>query len=124
MNKDWREEEDAEDPEKRFGINLRSSIAIGVNRTVPDNRPRQCSSVDWLSHGPLPDASVIVTYRDEPRSTLLRTVVSVIERSPPELLREIILVDDNNDDQTVGEELRAIRKVPQLIRRDEVYRTR
>ena len=38
-------------------------------------------------------------------------MVSVIERSPPDLLREVILVDDNNDDASVGSELAAISKV-------------
>ena len=55
--------------------------------------------------------SVIITYRDEPRSTLLRTVVSVLERSSKELIKEIILVDDNNDDITIGQELKIIKKV-------------
>ena len=64
-------------------------------------------------------ASVIITYRDEPRSTLLRTVLSVLARSPPALVREIILVDDNNDDEDVGRELATIEKVyPPSKRRD------
>jgi hypothetical protein len=37
--------------------------------------------------------------------------VSVFERSPAALVKEIILVDDNNDDATVGEELKALEKV-------------
>ena len=37
--------------------------------------------------------------------------VSVFERSPARLLKEIILVDDNNDDETVGEELKVLDKV-------------
>jgi hypothetical protein len=35
----------------------------------------------------------------------------VFERSPSQLVKEIILVDDNNDDVTVGEELKVLDKV-------------
>ncbi len=66
------------------------------------------------------------SFRDEPRSTLLRTVVGVLERSPAHLLREIILVDDDNDDASVGEELKAIGKVLVLRndRREGLIRSR
>ncbi len=65
-------------------------------------------------------------FRDEPRSTLLRTVVGVLERSPAHLLREIVLVDDNNEDATVGEELKQIGKVLVLRndRREGLIRSR
>ena len=42
-------------------------------------RNPQCAKIDWdkrTNGKPYPDVSVIITYRDEPRSTLLRTVVS------------------------------------------------
>ena len=55
----------------------------------------------------LPSISLIITYKNEPRSTLLRTIVSVFERTSPHLLKEIILVDDDNDDVTIGEELQV-----------------
>ena len=45
----------------------------------------------------LPKASIIICYHNEARSTLMRTVYSVVDRTPDELLHEIILLDDFSD---------------------------
>jgi glycosyltransferase involved in cell wall biosynthesis len=42
----------------------------------------------------MPKVSVIIPFHDEHFTTLLRSVYSVIDKSPVELLEEVILVDD------------------------------
>ena len=52
----------------------------------------RCKTTKYKSN--LPSVSVVIIFHNEGWSTLLRTVHSVLNRSPPELLHEIILCDD------------------------------
>lgn len=45
----------------------------------------------------LPNASIIICFYNEHLTTLLRTVHSILDRTPKHLLNEIILVDDYSD---------------------------
>eukprot|EP00039_Didymoeca_costata_P029384 m.24449 g.24449 ORF g.24449 m.24449 type:complete len:719 (+) comp7608_c1_seq2:260-2416(+) len=78
----------------RFGFNLKLSNEIPLDRHFPDYRMEQCKERVYPDPSEMPKVSVIIIYYNEALSTLLRNVVSVLNRSPPELLGEIVLVDD------------------------------
>lgn len=87
----------SEDKEKEAlykvnGFNGLVSDKVSINRSLPDIRHPGCHNKTYEKK--LPQASVIVPFHNEHWSTLLRTAYSVLNRSPPELIREIILVDD------------------------------
>ncbi|XP_072948675.1 putative polypeptide N-acetylgalactosaminyltransferase 9 [Epargyreus clarus] len=72
-------------------LNQFVSDLIPMNRTLPDVRDKRCKTKFPKD---LPQASVVICFYNEAWSTLLRTIQSVISRSPPHLLNEIILIDD------------------------------
>ncbi|BFZ07540.1 hypothetical protein BsWGS_10579 [Bradybaena similaris] len=105
-------------------FNQQASDNTVNDRNVPDTRHSDCRTRSWRSD--LPDTSVIITFHNEARSALFRTIVSVFRKSPAHLLREIILVDDFSDDSTDGTELAVIKKVVVLRndRRQGLIRSR
>ena len=76
-------------------FNLRASDKISLWRSIPDTRDSECRSVQYPKD--LPSASVVIVFKNERWSPVLRTVYSVLNRSPKELLKEVILVDDQSD---------------------------
>uniref|UniRef100_A0A3Q2HGH3 Polypeptide N-acetylgalactosaminyltransferase 10 n=2 Tax=Equus TaxID=9789 RepID=A0A3Q2HGH3_HORSE len=77
------------------GFNIYVSDKISLNRSLPDIRHPNCNSKRYLET--LPNTSIIIPFHNEGWSSLLRTVHSVLNRSPPELIAEIVLVDDFSD---------------------------
>lgn len=77
---------------KEENYNLLASDMMSLHRSLPDSRPEECNSLSYPEK--LPNTSVIVIFHNEAWSTILRTLWSVFDQSPPELINEIILVDD------------------------------
>jgi polypeptide N-acetylgalactosaminyltransferase len=77
---------------------------ISVNRSVRDLRYPDCKKLRYLKS--LPTVSIVVPFYNDHLSVLLRTIHSVINRSPTKLLHEIILVNDRSTKDFLYDELR------------------
>lgn len=84
--------------EERFienQFNIIASDMISLNRSLQDIRQADCKKKQYPNL--MPTSSIVIVFHNEAWSTLLRTVWSVINRSPRSLLREILLVDDASE---------------------------
>ena len=86
---------DGEKQLAKIALNQALSEHISYNRTVPDARHPTCRKKSYKVDSLL-TTSVIVIFFNEPYSVLVRTVHSVINTTPKNLLKEIILVDDGS----------------------------
>ncbi|XP_077897013.1 polypeptide N-acetylgalactosaminyltransferase 11 isoform X3 [Ictidomys tridecemlineatus] len=80
---------------QKHAFNMLISNRLGYRRDVPDTRDAACKKKSYPVD--LPVASVVICFYNEAFSALLRTVHSVVDRTPAHLLHEVILVDDNSD---------------------------
>lgn len=114
----------------RHAFNVLISNRLGPHRPLPDTRGPQCRLKSYPSS--LPSASVIICFFNEALSALLRTVHSVLDRTPDFLLHEIILVDDHSEldelkvdlERYVSEELQNKVKLVRNEKREGLIRGR
>ncbi|XP_061548162.1 polypeptide N-acetylgalactosaminyltransferase 13 isoform X3 [Phycodurus eques] len=98
--------EDHEKMKELFKINQFNLIAsdmIALNRSLPDVRLDGCKTKIYPDN--LPNTSIVIVFHNEAWSTLLRTVHSVVNRSPRHLIVEIVLVDDFSERDFLGKKL-------------------
>ncbi|XP_030200821.1 polypeptide N-acetylgalactosaminyltransferase 14 [Gadus morhua] len=113
-----------DDPYALYAFNQRESERIPSNRALRDTRNYRCTALHYDPD--LPPTSIIITFHNEARSTLLRTIRSVLNRTPVHLIHEIILVDDFSDDEKDCQLLTKLPKVKCLrnAKREGLIRSR
>ncbi|TRY53620.1 hypothetical protein DNTS_017573 [Danionella cerebrum] len=86
-----------------YGYNGYLSDRLSLDRVVPDLRPDGCRNMSYPWS--LPQVSVVFIFVNEALSVILRSVHSLIQRTPTRLLREIILVDDHSSNAELQKNL-------------------
>ncbi|XP_067005377.2 polypeptide N-acetylgalactosaminyltransferase 11 [Anabrus simplex] len=89
---------------KRHAFNILVSQRLSYHRQIPDTRNALCSKEQYPSL--LPTASVVICFYNEDFHTLVRTIHSILDRTPENLLHEVMLVDDNSDIEGLHDRLR------------------
>nr|XP_040041903.1 N-acetylgalactosaminyltransferase 7 isoform X1 [Gasterosteus aculeatus aculeatus] len=88
---------------KEFGFNMVASDMISLDRTISDIRHEECKY--WHYDDRLMTSSVVIVFHNEGWSTLMRTVHSVIKRTPRRYLAEIVMIDDFSNKEHLKERL-------------------
>jgi polypeptide N-acetylgalactosaminyltransferase len=87
---------------KKHAYNVLISDRLSYHREIPDTRNQLCKNITYSE---LPTASIIICFYNEHFHTLLRTVHSIIDRTPAAVLKEILLVDDYSDLDNLHEDI-------------------
>ena len=78
-----------------YAFNTLVSLRLGLSRKLPDTRHKGCKK--QVYHDKLPSASIVICYYHEEINVLLRTIHSVLERTPSGILKEILIINDQSD---------------------------
>lgn len=110
---------------KLHAYNVLISNQLSYHRPIPDTRNKlyvlyiyfflflsvvhmliyRCRDIDYPQI--LPTATIIICFYNEHYHTLLRTVHSIVDRSPKYLLKEIMLIDDFSDIKNLHSDLKT-----------------
>ncbi|XP_062419178.1 probable polypeptide N-acetylgalactosaminyltransferase 8 [Pungitius pungitius] len=87
----------------KYGYNVYLSDRLPLDRALPDTRDKRCMNKIYPKD--LPSLGVVLIYLNEALSVIKRAVRSIIDRTSKNLLKEIILVDDNSSNDDLKEDL-------------------
>uniref|UniRef100_A0A146LNK6 Polypeptide N-acetylgalactosaminyltransferase n=3 Tax=Lygus hesperus TaxID=30085 RepID=A0A146LNK6_LYGHE len=105
---------------KNHGFNALVSRNLDYHRNIPDTRHKLCKVQNYPKD--LPTVSVIICFYNEQFDTLVRSLHSIIDRTPESLLEEIILVDDFSDQKGLHDSVAKYIEIATL-RKVKFYRT-
>ncbi|KAL4006080.1 hypothetical protein ACER0C_005793 [Sarotherodon galilaeus] len=88
---------------EKYGYNVFLSDRLPLDRPLPDTRDPRCLKKSYPKD--LPSLSVVLIYLDEALSVLKRALRSIVDRTPKNLLKEIIMVDDNSSNENLKGDL-------------------
>ncbi|CAI4231092.1 unnamed protein product [Auanema sp. JU1783] len=81
---------------KSFAFDVLASDRIGPLRKVESHRHQLCSKTDFTTNL---SVSIIIIHHNEALSVLLRMLIGIFERTPLQLLKEIILYEDASESE-------------------------
>ncbi|XP_044049368.1 probable polypeptide N-acetylgalactosaminyltransferase 8 isoform X2 [Siniperca chuatsi] len=81
----------------KYGYNVFLSDRLPLDRVLPDTRDPRCAKKSYPKD--LPSLGVVLIYLNEALSIIKRALRSIIDRTPKNLLKEIIMVDDHSSNE-------------------------
>nr|CUU99377.1 hypothetical transcript [Hymenolepis microstoma] len=78
----------------RDGYNSYACNRTALDRSLGHRPAKECLAIKYPPN--LPTASVILIFFNEPFRLIIRTAFSIVNRTPPAYLKEVILLDDGS----------------------------
>ncbi|XP_068169308.1 probable polypeptide N-acetylgalactosaminyltransferase 8 [Antennarius striatus] len=90
---------------EKYGYNVFLSDRLPLDRVLPETRDPRCLKKSYPKD--LPNVAVVLIYLNEALSIIKRALHSIINRTPKNLLKEIIMVDDHSSNEDLKKDLDA-----------------